>query len=183
MNVEESLIAKKYALAFLNVYFQELSAEYSKKLTALKKFVKQNKIFYATLILPALPLTTKQNLLKKILNALGLGNPTFILIFVLLNHGRIELLEKVLTQILFNYKKGLNVQHFTINSSHNLTASEKQKLIKFTNNLSPTKTEINFELAPQLISGIKIKSETLLWERSIAKQLRNIKKSILRQEE
>lgn len=181
MLMEESLISKRYASAFLNVFSNDISQENLEKWVHLENFLKRNKQFYIYLRIPSISYFTKQKAILKITKKLRLKKPIIKMIFLLLDHGRIEILDTVLNKIILLYRQKINIQLFKITSSHDLTEKEKNKIIKFTKNISGKEILADFQKDKKLIIGLRIQSLTFLWERSISKQLRNIKRSIFKQ--
>lgn len=180
MIVETSLISKKYATAFLNVFADQISNDSLEKWIDLSKFLKNNKLFYIYLRIPSISYFIKQKALLKIASALKLGKPITKMIFLLLDHGRIEILDQVLNKIILLYRREINVKSFTVTSSHDLIDNEKIKVIEFIKSISKSSVLADFQKDEKLIIGLRIQNLTFLWERSIAKQLRGIKRSIFK---
>ena len=181
MQVEINLIAKKYAVAFLNVFYSEISNNNLEKWIKLKKFLYKNKLFYVYLRIPSISYFTKQKVLVRVAQALELGKPITKMMLLLLDHGRIELLDLVLDKIIALYRKKINVREFKVSSSHDITDDEKKAIIEFIKSISNSGVLAEFVTDESLIAGLRIKSLTFLWERSIAKQLRSVKRSIFKQ--
>lgn len=183
MLVLESKLAKKYARAFLNVYPQECTPQLLQKVEAFIAFLTATPLYLTMLSLPSIELSQKQSVVAQTVATFHLQPCTQSLLFLLLQQKRIELLPKILQKILFLAKQERDEESFTITSSHPLTGEEKNTVINFIKKHILKKIITTFTTDTSLISGIQIKSDTLLWERSIAKQLRNIKQMVLRQEE
>ncbi|MFH1461332.1 MAG: ATP synthase F1 subunit delta [bacterium] len=181
MVVETSLISKKYAAAFLNVFSDQISSKNLDKWLDLANFLKKNKLFYVYLRIPSISYLTKQKALFKVATELKLEKPIIRMIFLLLDHSRIEILDQVLSKIILLYRRKINTKLFKVTSSHDLTNEEKEKIIKFIESINIGGVLVDFEKDEKLIIGIRIQSITFLWERSIAKQLRSVKRSIFKQ--
>ena len=181
MQVEISAISKKYATAFLNIFSDQVSDENLKKWIGLEKFLKKNKFFYIYLQVPTISYFTKQKALVRVAKVLKLEKPITKMMFLLLDHGRIEILHMVLNKIILLYRRRINMKFFKVTSSHYLTDDEKGKIIKYIDSISDGGVLAEFEKDEKLIIGLRIQSLTFLWERSIAKQLRSVKRSIFKQ--
>jgi ATP synthase F1 delta subunit len=181
MLMEESLISKKYASAFLNVFSEKITNKNLDKWIYLEEFFRKNKQFYVYLRIPSISYFTKQKAILHIAKKLDLQKPITKIIFLLLDHGRIEILHIVLNKIILLYRRKTNTKLFKVTSSHGLTQKEKDKIIKFIKNISDGGVLAEFEKDEKLITGLRIQSLTFLWERSIAKQLRSVKRSIFKQ--
>lgn len=182
MLIIEYALAKKYAHAFLNIYKKKFNPEYVKKLEEFALFLNKNHFFQATLSIPSIPLSKKQEIVERISQKLNLSPCIKKLILVLLNHGRIELINNIFSKILLLYKQYQNEQFFIVDSSHELTQKEKNKITDFIKSKVDSHLIMSFNIDQTLISGIRIKSDNFLLEHSIAKQLKIIKQTLLRQE-
>lgn len=181
MEVNANIIAKKYAVAFLNLYFDQMTNEFINKILKLKKILLINRLFYIYLRIPNISYFIKKKVLNKISQALDLDRPIKKMLFVLLDQGRIEILDIILHQIMIFYRKRKGIDFFKILSSSVLSDSEKKRVINFVENMSKKEIISDFIVDPKLICGLRIQSNTFLWERSIAKQLRDIKRFIFKQ--
>ena len=182
MQVKISLIAKKYAIAFLNVFSDQISNDHLEKWLELEDFLKKNKLFYVYLSIPRISYPLKQKALSTVAKALHLQKPITKIMFLLLEHGRIEILHSVLNKIIYWYRQFNNIEFFKITSSHKLSEDEKKSVVKFAKFVSKKgKVVTDFDIDKKLICGLRIQSNIFLWERSIAKQLRDVKQSIFKQ--
>lgn len=181
MQLGTSRISRKYAQAFLNVFFDQISNDCIKKLEKLEKFLKENKLFFVYLRIPSIPVQAKQDALNKFIEFFGLCEPFEKLIFLLLSHGRIDFLDEVVSKILTLYRSKKHIQFFKISTSHALEEKEKERVIKFVKGLASGEVVCKFLVDAKIIAGMRIQSEAFLWERSVAKQLRDVKRSIFKQ--
>lgn len=181
MLVNTSKIARNYAQAFLNVFFEQLSADYITRLERVEKFLKNNRFFFIYLKIPSLSLERKKEILDKFVNFFGLNAPIKKLIFMLLEQGRIDFLDDIIEKIIQLYRFKKNIQFFKVSTSNSLTDQEKERVIKFVKSLASGEVVSKFIVDPKLITGIRIQSDSLLWERSVSKQLRDVKRSIFKQ--
>ena len=176
MQVRINLIAKKYAVAFLDLFFDQLSDSYIDKIIELENFLKKNQLFYIYLRIPSLPYSVKQKALDKLVYAFDLGESGKRLIFLLLDQRRIEILDKILNKIVVLYRLRKKIELFKVLSSHDLSKTEKEKVLKFIKNVANGQVIANFFVDEKLITGLRVQSNAFLWERSVAKQLRDVKK-------
>lgn len=176
-------IVKRYAVAFLNLHIEKFTPAYLEKITSFATFVTIHKVFQATLNIPSLSTDKKKHIVEQTLAKLDQPESITPLVLLLLKDKRIDLLGAVLRQIMFLYKQRENKYHFTVSSSHELTAQEQQAVTNFIKTQVPNHVTTDFVIDQTLISGIKIEGNDHRWERSIAKQLRSIEQKILRQEE
>jgi F-type H+-transporting ATPase subunit delta len=181
MQMDVSRISGKYAQAFLNVFFDQVSADLIKKLEKLETFLKENKLFFVYLRIPSIPMQLKQEALDKFAKLLELGDPFKRMLFLLLKQNRIDFLDDIVSKILTLYRCRKKIQLFKISTSHPLDEKEKERVIKFVKGLASGEVVCKFWVDAKLISGMRIQSDSFLWERSVAKQLRDVKRSIFKQ--
>ncbi len=96
---EEELIAKKYALAFLNLYGEQYAPSDLEKFAALEEFIRKNQHLYISLRIPNIPPSTKKLVLDKMTESFDLGEAMKTLMHRLLDDGRIKLLDTALRHI------------------------------------------------------------------------------------
>ena len=178
MQVSCDVIAKKYAVAFLNLYIDQVTDQSLKKIFGLEKFLKQHKQFYVYLGIPTISTFIKQKALNRVAQTLELSKPIKKLMFVLLEHGRIEILDVVLNQIAICFRQRKNIASFRVTTSHFLSEAEKTSVKNFIKQVSKTKIVTEFFVDKKIICGIRIQSRSFLWERSVVKQLRDVKRFI-----
>ncbi len=180
-NIESVLLAKRYAIAFLNIYFKELSGDDLDNLQSFNNFIKTNRIFYVCLRLPSINVVKTQEIIDKIFELFSLKRSFKKLLMLLLDDGRIEILGKVIDKILIIYRQRSDISFFDVFTSHDVSDLDKNRIIKFIDGISTGRVVADFKLDKNLIAGFRIQSNNLLWERSMAKQLRDVKRSVFKQ--
>lgn len=183
MIIVESHIAKKYASAFLNVYEKKCDDSCMKALLNFSNFLHINHMYLATLNIPSLSIEKKKSIIDSVSKKLLLPESIKTLTLLLLKDKRVDLLDEVLKKIIFLHKQRVSEHSFVVSSSHDLTSEEKESVITFIKSQISNSVKTSFTIDKSLISGIKIEGNTFRWERSIAKELRNIEQKLSRQEE
>jgi ATP synthase F1 delta subunit len=176
----ESLI-KKYAQAFIHLYGNQLSDVIVDNITACSTFLEKHKNIDIFMLLSVIPRTEKIALLEKVYDSFKLPSGFLNLGHTLLEHRRIDLLTKILQKIIHEYQAQKNIINFTVYTSHTINDKAQKALISFIQKKVPQKIVVNFSMDSTLICGVKIKSDMLQWERSIAKQLKITKLEALQQ--
>lgn len=173
--VEYSLLAKKYAQAFFNLHKNSINENDLNKLTQIVDFFKKNKRLIALLKVPHINEKDKIAALQDILiNQYKLPVQFLELITVLVQQKRAWYIPEVLLQLNELYQKHALIESFVITSSHQLDENQLSFLQKFLKKITGHTIIYRYTIDPSLIAGIRMKSNHLLWEYSIAQQLRNL---------
>jgi F-type H+-transporting ATPase subunit delta len=181
MGIEKDIIARKYATAFMKVNGDHLTSGELSSFKDFGAFVHAHPLFLVTLDMPSIPHSFKLDAIKQIIAEQKVCSCITKLLYLLLHHNRIKLLDTVISEIRALYKRTQNIQKFIVASSHSLSEEEQKKIDSFIAQNIDATTTTQFVVDKNLICGLKMKSINLLWERSIAKKLRDVKKSMLGQ--
>lgn len=173
----QTILANRYAQAFLNTV--PLSLEDFKKVQQAVYFLEQHPEVFVLLKIPLLDATIKRKALEeKIIQNFGLPKSFIALLDVLVLKKRSELILEVLKSIITIYKKQNNVQLFTICSSSILDETQMDIIKKFLKTKIDATILTTFCQDTNLIAGIRMQSDELQWEYSVAKQLKQIRASL-----
>lgn len=182
MIITTEIIAKKYAVAFLNVFGKSISEESLQHIAHLEKAITAtHKKFLVLLSIPILSPAVKKHVIDEIATYFKLNTAFIQLMNTLIAHKRVHLLDQIIKHIINEYQKIHHLDVFTIEVSHALQEQEKTRIINFIKNFMPQHTiKTEFKVQPKLISGMRIKSDTFLWEQSIQKRLQLVKQNMFR---
>jgi len=180
MNITRQLIAEKYAQAFFNVFGKKVTPDDFYNLVVLAKFCQENKKALFFLELATINDTIKLQKMIDICDMVHLGSRFNPLMKLLVQDGRSYLFGDVIQQVVRVYKRIHAISFFSITSSHPLNEKELEILKTFL--VNKTKGDIIYEYKEDksLIAGIRLQSETMIWEYSIRKQLNNIRLQFIR---
>jgi F-type H+-transporting ATPase subunit delta len=171
MNPNYSIVARKYAAAFLSAAGDAFTEADFFTLQQCNEFIQVNRpvIFYLNLPL------IKKPVIGRVLDQLFGSCATLPLlkklVVLLMQHHRAFLLPEVLHQISDLYKRGKKVTQFTITSSHALDDAAQQVAVQFLERETHMRVLYDYKVDPSLIAGIRLQSDTVLWEHSVKKQL------------
>ncbi len=180
MVAQELFLSKRYAAAFLSLYDKKITSDVLESMQDLLAFLKKRKPTFVLLVCPSFDAEKKVALLRKGLEYYCLSDLLMPIATLLLQHKRIELAVAVLEQIIRLYHKEHNIVSVIIETSHDITQQEQKQLSIFAQSLCKAKNiDASFEIKKELISGVRIKSENVLWERSLANVLDSIKQTLL----
>ena len=175
MDSNSNILARKYATAFVNVFADSLSlADIEKINNALALLATlQNLSFF--LQLPYIDDALKKRSLAKLLtNQSALPASFEKLIDLLIAHKRSFLIYPIMRNIheLIMEQKGVSL--FTISSSHELDNQQREDIKEFLARKSGRIIMGKYTLNKKLIAGLRLQSNTLLWEHSLRKYLNNL---------
>ncbi|MDR3646276.1 MAG: ATP synthase F1 subunit delta [Candidatus Babeliales bacterium] len=176
MNIKDSIIAKRYAVAYLNLSLEKLDNEDLLKIRGAYDFLLNNRQAFFLLTLPNISLSDKTYLIDVFLKKFNLSIYLKDLFLLLVEQNRIYLVKDVLKAIITIYQVRRNIMIFDISSSDSLDKNDIDVISKFL--YKNTKNEILplYKIDKSLIAGIKLQSGSFLWEYSIKKQLASTKK-------
>jgi ATP synthase F1 delta subunit len=172
-------LSKKYAQAYINCYTNDITLENIKRLEKFSNFLITNQHFYAYLNIPNISYEYKKTIILNSVEYFNLPNSIEKLLFIMFLHKRIDLLDQVIQKIIILYQNKNNIISCNVTTSHQLSNQEESCVESFIKKFFSNNAIISFSIDKKLISGIKINSDTLLWERSIAKKLNDIKNDLL----
>jgi len=181
MLITSEILAKKYAAAYLRCYRDELSDEKLERLAFFERFLATHKGVLLSLTIPTLTIEAQTHILQKMADHFHVTEGLQKLIALLIRHKRLVLLRFVLRLVHDLYYQGKGIIFFTISSSHALSAEEKQQLLAFTHSIMGSSIQVRaiFAVEPEMIAGIRIKSDIYLWERSINKLLHQVQQTMI----
>lgn len=177
MNDYASIVAKKYAQAFLNIVGDGFSRDDFKKICVLEHFLKEHRAQLFFLRSTVVDEQVKHAFLMRLLAPFGSRSLLDQLSMVLARHRRLFLLPQVVGYICQLYAQQQGIEHFCIASSHALSPQECRDIVQFLACSTHDSIVYDYALDPRLIAGIRVYSDTVLWEYSVNKQLTQIARS------
>ena len=179
MNIEQLLLAKKYAIAFLNIFEDVVDFNTYQAIEKMLHFFKHNRQAIVVLTMPNLEIAAKLELLEKIVDFYHAPKESVMkLASLLIKQQRLLLFPSVLLQIVRVYRERNQLASFTFCASHELSHDETAILSQFLAQKINKNILYNAVIDKELIAGIRLQSDTWLWEYSVEKQLRAIEHSL-----
>jgi ATP synthase F1 delta subunit len=175
MNQPAAYIARRYAKAFLDLYRDKLHVDDLEKLSTLEQFLMTNKPVLS--LLNALQKDSRSQTLA-LEQLLTRFEVTFLIPVarLLLKARRMFLLPELLKQLCRLYQKWHKIMFFTVTCSRQLASEELAIIRAFLTRLTGLTVICTTSVDKNLIAGIRLQSDTLLWEYSLAKQMRLLKR-------
>ncbi len=180
MVIIDEMMARKYAVAFCNVYGDQLTEDFIQHLRVFASVVALRRGILVYLMLKTLSHAQKEVMIQRLMEHYSLGVPFRQLVVMLYRHRRLALLSLIIRKITKIYWKQRSVAFFSVATSHALENAQKQRVATFIQQRTDAKAiKADFVVLPDLISGIRIKGDAWLWERSIRAVLRDVKRDML----
>jgi|GEM_PF-744751 len=177
---QQAVLIKKYAMAFLNWCGDTISRADYEHIDQFARDFKRNRWALFFLKMPLLSNGTKKQLLEKHLrDEYQLPDCCFDIMNLLIDHKRGELLPLVFARAAALYRKKHRIMPFMIASSAPLHEQQKTQLVKFLAQQTDCDIIEKYTIDPALIAGIKMQSETFLWEYSIDKKIKQVYQAFL----
>lgn len=178
MDIRSTILARKYAQAFLNLYFDQITQENYSNMFTLRSYLQTHRNVLLYFSLPHIALEKKLDLFDQIETKIKPSEPFKELFETLIRHDRIMLAPSILVKICELYRERKNVMFFSIESSHELDAQTIATLETFLARHTDKKIESESRINHDLIAGIRLQSDTQLWEYSIRKQIHELTKLV-----
>ena len=164
--------ASAYAHAYLNLYEKELNRASIEAIDQAAHFLHEHRRALFLLKVPVMGEAVKRDGMRELQKRFQLPNSILNLFDLLLHNGVAGLLAAIFSCIVHEYYKRNSIEQIRIISSYDLSESEKKEWKAFADARFPGEKEYRFEVDTRLIAGIKIMSDTMLWESSIERYLR-----------
>lgn len=175
----QSELAKKYAHAYLNVYSDQHTYQDFCSLWRASQFLSEHHSLLFYLSLSMIHEIDKKRFIDLFFEKFHLFDSLKQLFYLLLANKHIFLAGHVLRDIYGLYKIRHNIAQLHVTSSSDMSEEKLEEIKQFFTKLSGQHVQINFAVDPKLIAGIRLRTETLLWEYSIAQQLRKLKQELI----
>lgn len=170
----ELILSKRYATAYIHLFDEQLDLEISERCTQAADFLSSHYQALLVLKLPTVPVREQRACLGALFLHYKLPASLLKLVDLLAEHNRLVLLPSVLNQITKLYRIQHNIALYYIKSSAELDKEAVQIITGFLEKLSGKKIVTIQKRDESLIAGIRLQSDTRLWEYSIQKQLNEL---------
>lgn len=167
-------ISRKYARAFFALYGDMVTEELIKNITRAIEFLVSHRRALFLLKVPLIERVVKVDGIQRFCDRFALGVPIHKLLVLLLDERRSDRFVSVLRAIREWYWQQRNIVAVTVASSCPLTDEQRMIMEQFIAERIAGIPRYTYRIDPLLIAGVRVYSDTLLWEFSIAKQLRDL---------
>jgi len=171
MSDARTTLARKYANAFLNCFIEDINLDEFYALCALELFLKSNQKILYFLSLSHIDSDIKKDFLHTLFEQFKVIAACNALARILIDNKRGQLLCGVLKQVIMIYRQRKKIVSFVIATSHHVPADQIAVIQQFLAHQIGCDIIYECVVDKKLIAGIRVQSDTLLWEYSIGKQL------------
>jgi ATP synthase F1 delta subunit len=172
-------LCEKYAQAYLNVFGADLTLLDAENFMRAYQFLHAHHKITFFLKLSALDDETKTKQITLLCEKFSLPKSVDNVIQLLLEHKRASLFEHILYRISTLYKERAGIHDFVIKSAVALSDQEKDQIQELLARTTGHDNIYTYHVDTRLIAGVRLQSHTLLWEHSIAQQLRQLELSLV----
>ena len=173
-------LSKKYALAYIHVFEKDIDSSVLDSFEKAYAFLSDHKNMLFLLSLYETTKEEKQKIVTKFINFFAFPESLHKLIDLLLHNKDLCLLADVLRDMYCFYKKEQGIEDLEISSSCPISAEKESTLHDFFAKLSDKKYRVKIKQDANLIAGIRMQSDTLLWEHSVAKKMKKLRFELLK---
>jgi F0F1-type ATP synthase delta subunit len=166
-----TFVAKKYATAFLNSFFSQLTCTDIVNIEKAQKFLQDHQQPLFFLQLPQFNEAIRLSMVEDFVSYFSLSQECIKIFLLLISHNRSFLIPEVLSFIMLLYKERMGIIDFCVKSSHSLKEQQKLKVKKFLDYSSGKKSMCTYIIDKKLIAGMRMQSVGYMWEYSVRKQL------------
>lgn len=175
----QSETAKKYAVAYLNVFGDQHTFEDFCSMWRASQFLLEHHSLLFYLSLSMIHEVDKKRFIDMFFEKFHLFDSLKQLFYLLLQNKHVFLATDVLRDIYGLYKIQHNISDLQVISSSDLSEEKIEEIKNFFTKLSGQHVVVRYSVNPGLIAGIRLQTDTLLWEYSIAQQLRKLKQELI----
>jgi len=173
-------LVRKYAYAFYNVYGDTLTKNDIEHYEEAIEFLRSRQRALFLLKIPTLREAIKWEGLTSLCKRFSLPSATHNLIRVLLKAQCSYVIGDILAQIVDIYKERRGIHDFVVSSSCELSDTMRSTIENFLAARVEGDIIYTYMIDKKLIAGVRLQSDTLLWECSLNKQLRTLNYSWIR---
>ena len=166
-------IAQKYASAFLNTDKTPITPEIVNRIEQAASFLMQHRRALFLLKAPVISEKIKQQGLRELCKRFELPESIYAVMQLLMQHKRAALLAAVLQAIVAEYRARQNYTMITVTSAVAVADEQKKIIEQFADRMFSGIKQYRYEQDRTLIAGVRLQSDTLLWEYSINNYLRD----------
>ncbi len=182
MNALRETLAKRYAKTLYKINKYSVPPELIEQLRVLAVFFSDHKAQLLTLCSGNIAKQQAQDFAHTIIKKCGVAESLQPLMANLIQEHRTQLFEPIAQQLEEIHARSINCLTCNVYTSHPLQDEQKNTIMHFIKQeIKATTVVVTFFEKRELISGIRIVCDGLMWERSVKKTLLLVKQRLLQQ--
>ena len=170
-------LARRYAQACVNVFGRDMQVADIASFHAVAQFLGTHRRILFFLHVPFINDAIKLQALEMVRAEYTLPVWCTRLFTVLIEHKRAFLVAHVLAYVASFFAKKENVGRFTVTSAHPLHEEQRARCVELLTRLSNKTIVCTYAADQTLIAGVRMQSDTALWEYSVNQQFRTLQHS------
>ncbi|MBN1549140.1 ATP synthase F1 subunit delta [Candidatus Babeliales bacterium] len=179
MDIGDTILAKRYACAFVNVAGDALGKDDIQVLAGISAMLNKQRGILFFLTLPLMNAQVVERALCALFDHCSVGELLKKITLLLIQHKRVILLPDVLRYIELLCKDKACCKTFTITSSDELSDQQLRDIVVYLERETAHKVLYTHSVDKGLIAGLRLQSDTLLWEYSVKKNIETIRRSMI----
>ncbi|MBM3893733.1 hypothetical protein FJ365_05035 [Candidatus Dependentiae bacterium] len=182
MNALREVLAKRYAKTLYKINNFSLPPTLVPQLHTLAAFFSEHKERLLTVVAGNIAKTQAQEYAHTIVKRCAVNPSLQPLVANLLQEHRTQLFIPIAQHLEELHARSINCVNCHVYTSHPLQEAQKNTILHFIKQeVKATTIAVTFFEKPELISGIRIVCDGIMWERSVRKTLLHIKQRLLQQ--
>lgn len=170
---DQEILSRKYAVAFVHCYRPALNADFLEKSDQLYTQLYDHRFVLASFDLMLSSKAQKEAIADLITSWLSVDYIKPLIVLLVQKH-RLFLLPSIIKKIKEEFLTEKKEVELQVESSSNLSVEQSAIITEFIMHKTGLKPRISYRINKKLIAGIRIASDTFLWERSIQRRLREL---------
>ena len=172
MNEAYAPIYRRYAVAFLNIFYEKIDQAVCKNVQEASDTLRAHRDWLYFFELPDITSEQQSKMIRLLLDKLNMPHFFDRLLYLMIDHKRVWLLPETLDVLVRIFFSRHNLMHFSLHSYPMLDEKQIDQFKTFLSKTSGKRITMQIEVDASLICGIRARSLTRLWEHSIKKKLR-----------
>lgn len=176
--IHHKVLAQRYALALYEIAdSSDLVEEVFQDMTLLDRVTTQNPELKRILISPIIPPSKKRNILVELFkNKINDISLTFLTLLTI--KAREVILHDIVLSFIEIYEQDHHIYEVTMKVAAPMSQQNKEKILQKLKPVIPGNIELEVEIDPRLIGGFQLYFDDYLFDASLSKQLRELKKEL-----
>lgn len=169
-------VAIRYAKALADVVLADGEAERVRaELHGFSNLLSESKELANVLITPAVPIQQKKSLLLALAERAGYSTTTRNLLFILVDHHRIDIFDEILATVHAELDRRLGIQTVAVTTASPLAEGQEKILAERLRVLMQKEIRLQLQTDPKLIGGVVAKVGSTIYDGSIREQLHQLR--------